>query len=124
MAKRKKRTKSEGKEYEVSSGNVYADFGYPNPEEADAKADLAILISSIIKKRKMTQKEAAQLIGVDQPKISKIMRGLLSDFTIERLINYLLFLGFDIEIKPIPHRVKTSAPAIHIVKSSRRSLNI
>ncbi len=125
MAKRKKRTKFKEIEYEVSSGNVYADFGYSNPEEADAKADLAMLISSIIKQRKMTQKEAARLIGVDQPKISKIMRGLLSEFTIERLINYLLSLGFDIEIKPIPHKVKTSAPAIHIIKSNnRRSLNI
>lgn len=124
MAKKPKRNKKKAKEkikYEVSSGNLFADFGYPNPEEADAKSDLAFLIRSIIKQRKLTQEKAAELIGIDQPKISKIMRGLLSDFTMERLMNYLVFLGVDIEIKPT---IRTSTPSIHVSKkSTHRRLN-
>jgi predicted XRE-type DNA-binding protein len=126
MAKRIKRTKKvklEKIEYEVSSGNVFTDFGFPYPEEADAKSDLAILICSIIKQRKLTQKQAAKLMKIDQPKVSKIMRGLLSEFTIERLMKYLLSLGFDIEIKPTPS--KAVIPSIHIIKSNTfKRLNI
>jgi len=117
MAKKLKKTKKaqpEKPEYEVSSGNVFVDFGFPNPEEADAKSDLAFLISSIIKKRNLTQEQAAQLMGIDQPKVSKITRGMLSEFTIERLMKYLLCLGFDIEIKPILS--KRPIPSIHVVR--------
>lgn len=120
--KKIKKIKSEKIKYEVSSGNVFADFGFPNHEEADAKSDLALLISEIIRLRKLTQTQAAKLMGVDQPKISKIMRGILSEFTIERLIKYLLSLGFDIEIKPTLSR--THIPTIHVARTSNlRGLN-
>ena len=115
MAKKRKKTKkavSEKVKYETSSGNLFRDFGFPNPEEADAKSDLALIITSIIRHRKLTQQKAAKLMGIDQPKVSKLTRGLLSEFTIERLIRYLLSLGFDIEIKPTAS--KTSFPAIHV----------
>lgn len=125
MAKKTKRTKKvkpEKIEYEVSSGNVFADVGFPNPEEADAKSDLAILIRSMIKQRKLTQGQAAKLMRIDQPKVSKIMRGLLSEFTLERLMKYLLSLGFDIEIKPTLSR--TLVPSIHVNRTSHlRRLN-
>jgi len=80
MVKRNPRNKSEEIEFTVGSGNVYADFGLPNPEDAKAKAELAMLITNIIKRRGMTQQEAAELMGIDQPKVSKIVRGLLSEF--------------------------------------------
>lgn len=118
MAKNRKRTKKpnpEKIEYEVSSGNVFHDFAFPNPEEADAKSDLALIISSIIKQKKLTQAQAAKLMRIDQPKVSKIMRGSLSEFTIERLMNYLLSLGFDIEIKPKESRALI--PSIHVRSS-------
>lgn len=117
MAKKTKKVKTlstEKIEYTKSSGNVFADFGFPNPEEADAKSDLAILITSIIKHRKLTQAKAAKLMGIDQPKVSKIMKGLLSEFTIERLMNYLVMLGFDIEIKATQNR--TTHPSIHVAR--------
>lgn len=103
-------------EYEISSGNVFEDFGYENPQEANAKSDLAFLIRAIIKQRKLTQEKAANLMEIDQPKISKITRGLLSEFTIERLMNYLLALGCDLEIKPTIG--KASAPSIHVTRNS------
>lgn len=115
MAKRKK-AKPEKIEYEVSSGNVFADFGFSKPEERDVKADLAILIRNRIKAMKLTQEEAAKRMGIDQPKISKITRGILSEFTIERLMDYLVALGYKIEIKPI--LVKRETPFIYVSKPS------
>ena len=62
-----------------------------SPEEIMAKVELAILISSAIKRNKLTQKKAAEMIGVDQPKISAIIRGQLSGFTIDRLFFFNCF---------------------------------
>ena len=85
-------------DYTVSSGNVFADLGLPNPEELLAKAELANKITVLIRKRGLTQAEAAKLLGVDQPKISSLIRGRLTGFSIERLIRFLLLLGQDIRI--------------------------
>ncbi|MDR3764105.1 MAG: helix-turn-helix transcriptional regulator [Acidobacteriota bacterium] len=87
----------------ASSGNVFADLGLPNPEEALAKAELAHKIALVIRARRLTQLRAAALLGVDQPKVSALMRGQLSGFSIERLLRFLLLLGQDVKIT-----VKTS----------------
>jgi predicted XRE-type DNA-binding protein len=71
-----------------------------------------MLICTIIKQRKLTQDKAAQLMEIDQPKVSKIVRGLLSEFTIERLMRHLVALGCDIEIKPKLNRA--IIPSIHV----------
>ena len=110
----KTKISSETPKYELSSGNVFADFGYANPEEAKAKSDLAFLIRSIIKKKGLTQEQIAELMGIDQPKISKIMRGVLSEFTIDRLMKYLVSLGYDVEITAKQSRSLT--PSIHVGK--------
>jgi predicted XRE-type DNA-binding protein len=84
--------------YVEGSGNVYADLGVVNPQEARAKADLAHRIVDIIEARKLTQVEAGKVLGVDQPKISALKRGRLTDFSIERLVGFLLSLGHDVRI--------------------------
>lgn len=111
--------KKEPKEVEVtaSSTNVYADTEHPNPEEALAKAELAILISAAIKKKKLTQKQAAELIGVDQPKVSAIIRGQLAGFTIDRLFRFLIALGMNIIIEVKSHTSRTSPVNIQVVHS-------
>src|SRR5947209_1490413 len=86
--------------------SVVDDFGFSNPEEAKTKADLAMLITKIIKEKDLTQQQAADLMNIDQPKVSKIVRGLLSEFSIERLLKFILALGFDIEITPKPHKTR------------------
>jgi predicted XRE-type DNA-binding protein len=111
-----KKTVPEKIEYEVSSGNLFRDFGFSNPEERNAKSDLALIISSTIKHRDLTQTEAAELMGTDQSKVSKIVKGLLSEFTIERLMNYMVLLGIDIEITP--KEVGALAPSIHVRTSN------
>jgi predicted XRE-type DNA-binding protein len=85
-------------DYTVSSGNVFADLGLPSPEEALAKAELAHKITVLIRQRGLTQAQAAKLLGVDQPKISALIRGQLTGFSIERLMRFLLRLGQDIRI--------------------------
>jgi predicted XRE-type DNA-binding protein len=85
-------------DYTVSSGNVFADLGLPNPEEALAKAELAQKIIPLIRERGLTQVQAAKLLGVDQPKVSALIRGHLTGFSLERLMRFLLRLGQDIKI--------------------------
>ena len=95
----------------MSSGNVFADIGLPDAEERLAKAQLAHKISEIIQKRYIGQAEAARILGTEQPKISAIMNGKLSGFSLERLINFLNILGSDVQIivKPKPPRRKSAA---------------
>ncbi len=85
-------------EHELSCGNVFADIGIAEPVEALAKAELARRISSIIKHRHLKQADAAKLLDIDQPKVSKLMRGQLKEFSLERLMNFLMQLDRDIEI--------------------------
>jgi predicted XRE-type DNA-binding protein len=80
------------------SGNVFADLNLPNSEERLAKAGLASAIQDVIDMRGLSQLEAAKIMGIDQPKVSKIMRGRLSDFSTERLMNFLVHLGLDVDI--------------------------
>ena len=81
-----------------SSGNVYKDLGFPDAEEMQAKAILVSRIMEIIKKKKWTQKKAAEILCITQPKISLLKRGHFSGFSIGKLINILNKLQQDIEI--------------------------
>jgi len=76
-------------DYETGSGNVFADLGLPNPEEHLAKAKLAMQINLLIKKKRLSQKDAAKLLGIDQPKISALHKGKLAGFSLEWLTRSL-----------------------------------
>jgi predicted XRE-type DNA-binding protein len=82
----------------TSSGNVFEDLGLSEPADRLAKAELARKIAEIITKRHLNQAEAAKLLGVDQPKVSSIMNGRLSGFSLERLIHFLNVLGREVQI--------------------------
>lgn len=84
------------------NGNVFADLGLPNSDELLIKAELVHQISELISERKLTQIEAAELLGVDQPKVSALVRGKLSGFSTERLFRFLNALGRNVEIRVIP----------------------
>ena len=66
--------------YENSSGNVYADLGISNPEEHLAKARLAMRIEEVLHNRKLTQKQASELLCISQQKVSAIINGQLKGF--------------------------------------------
>lgn len=80
------------------TANVFADLGYANSEEMLAKAQLVSRISDIIKQRRLTQSDAAALLGIDQPNVSRLLRGQLGGFSYERLLKFLNALGWDVEI--------------------------
>ena len=81
-----------------SSGNVFADLNLPEADDLLAKAELAAKIIAEVQRRRMTQVQAAAVLGIDQPKISALKQGKLSGFSIERLVRFLLLLGRDVEI--------------------------
>jgi predicted XRE-type DNA-binding protein len=93
-----------------SSGNVFADLGFENPEEMLLKAELVRQISLAIKEKELNQYQAAELLGIDQPKISSLVRGQFRGYSIERLFKYLNVLGKDLEIvvKPKSQEVSTT----------------
>jgi predicted XRE-type DNA-binding protein len=104
-------------EVEIGSGNVFADLGLPNPEEALAKAVLANQICETITQRKLTQAQAAALLGIDQPKVSALIRGKLSGFSTERLFRFLNALGQDVEIIVKPRRRSAERASTRVVCS-------
>lgn len=89
----------------ASSGNVFADLSLDNADELLVKAELARRISSIITAQQMTQIEAAEALGIDQPKISALINGKLTGFSTARLFRFLNALGRDVKIvvKPKSH---------------------
>jgi len=96
--------------YVEGTGNVYADLGVAHPQEARAKADLAHRIVNIIEARKLTQVQAGKVLGVDQPKVSALKRGRLTDFSIERLVGFLLLLGHNVRITVTPRSRSSRKP--------------
>ncbi len=83
---------------EVSSGNVFADLGFDNTGEMIVKSRMAYVIALKIEKRKLTQVQAAEVLGIDQPKVSHLVRGKLDDFSIARLMRFVTLLGTDVDI--------------------------
>src|ERR1700720_1523864 len=81
-----------------SSGNVFADLNLSQADDLLAKAELAAKVIAEIQRRRMTQIQAAAILGIDQPKVSALRQGKLSGFSIERLVRFLLLLGRDVEI--------------------------
>ncbi len=87
-----------------SCGNIFADLDLPDPELLLAKAKLSIKIEDLIKERKLTQAQAAKLMGLTQPNVSDLIRGHLDGFTLDRLFRCLEALGQEVEIVVRPKR--------------------
>ncbi len=105
----------EGIEVEASSGNVFADLGLPDADKLQIKSGLTVEIAKAICERGLTQAEAAQRMGLTQPKVSSLLRGEFSNFSERKLMDCLNRLGYDIEIRvrktpePVGHLVLTHA---------------
>lgn len=100
--------------HEASSGNVFADIGLPNADEHYVKAKLVSKIDAVMRERGLKQLEAAALFGVRQPDVSKMLRGDFRQFSVERLLRFLVALGLDVEIVVKPHVGETVAPALRV----------
>ncbi len=105
---------SNSKRYETGSRNVFKDIGVPNAEEHLVKAQLVFKIDSIMKNRGLKQVEAADLFGVRQPDVSKMLRGDFRQFSVERLLRFLVALNQDVKIVVKPHRDTRNAPALQV----------
>jgi predicted XRE-type DNA-binding protein len=106
----KKRT-----DYKVSGGNVFKDLDVSSADEALTKAELAARIAGIIAKRKLTQAAAGEILGVDQPKVSALMRGRLTDFSTDRLLKFIICLGQDVDIVIKARRSSKGRGHLHVV---------
>ena len=94
---------------EDGSGNVFADLGVPQPELALAKAILVQRIRDSIASRKLTQAKAAKLLGLDQPKISTLVRGRTEGYSLDRLFKLLNLLGQEVQITVRPATKNSTA---------------
>ena len=102
------------KGYETGSRNVFKDIGVPHADEHMVKAQLVFKIDAIIKERRLTQVDAAGLFGIRQPDVSKMLRGDFRQFSVERLMRFLVALDQDVEIVVKPHLDTKHAPALHV----------
>lgn len=103
------------KTYEVGSRNVFRDLGVPNAEEHLVKAQLVSKIDAILKERHLKQVEAAALLGIRQPDVSKMLRGEFCQFSVDRLLRFLVALDHDVNIVIKPHHSRRNAPALQVL---------
>ena len=89
-----------------SSGNVFADIGIPNADEHFVKAEIVLGITARIKAKKLTQAQAAKVMGLSQPDVSKLLRGNFAGYTLDRLFSFLRALGNDVRIQIVPTKGK------------------
>lgn len=99
---------------EDSSGNVFRDLGFPNPEREQLKADLTLQIYRLIKQRGLTQTRAGEILGIKQPHVSALMRGRSGAFSVERLMQFLTALGQDVEITVRSTRKRQGALSVSV----------
>lgn len=78
--------------------NVFVDLGYPDAADRQAQLRLAYALNQVVEQRKLSQAEAAKVLGVTQPKVSALRNYKLAGFSVERLMNLLTALDQDIEI--------------------------
>jgi predicted XRE-type DNA-binding protein len=103
---------------EPSSGNVFADLGLRDAEERLARCKLAQKVCDAIAERKLTQRAAAAVLGVDQPKVSALIRGKLDGFSTDRLFRFLNALGRDVEIVVRP-KARHSAAGVRVLSPAK-----
>lgn len=101
-------------EYEESSGNIFKDLGFPNPEEHLVKARLASIIYDIIVENGLTHGKAAKILGIKQSKVSALLNGRLADFSLDLLFSLLRKLVRDIEIVVSEKAADRSAAEIRV----------
>ncbi|MCL2646310.1 MAG: helix-turn-helix domain-containing protein [Phycisphaerales bacterium] len=93
------------------TGNIYADLGFPDAEEMLVKAQLATAIGDIIAARKLTQQQAADIVGLTQPKLSQLLNGRFRGISETKMMECLARLGRDVRIVIGQERPRRRNPA-------------
>lgn len=100
------------------SANVFADLGYVDAETHLIKAKLVSLLQTIIDERGLTQTNAAEVIGIGQPDVSRMLRGHFRDFSVERLMRFLTAFGCDVDIVIHEKGKKAKAETIRLASAA------
>jgi predicted XRE-type DNA-binding protein len=95
-------------EFELSSGNVFADIGFDNAEEMLLKSELVRQINKIIKGRELNSIQARELLNLDDEVLANLSKGRLTELTLENLFRYLNILGRDLEVVLKPQSISNS----------------
>jgi predicted XRE-type DNA-binding protein len=104
-------------EFERGSTNVYADIDFPDADEMLVKAQLATKVGEIIKRRRLTQVEAAEIVGMPQPKLSGLLRGQFRGISETKMLQCLTRLGRDVKIVVGPARRRSGAGHIEVLSA-------
>jgi predicted XRE-type DNA-binding protein len=97
------------------TGNIFADLGYADADTHLLKAELVSRIQDRVDERKLTQVQAAKIMGISQPDVSRMLRGRFRDFSVERLMRFLTALGCEVDIiVRAPGRPIGPADTIHV----------
>jgi predicted XRE-type DNA-binding protein len=104
---------------ELGSGNVFADLRFDHPEEMLAKARLVSEMQKAIKKKKLTQTEAAEILGLTQPKLSILLKGQFKGYSTDRLIRFIRILGQDVDIYVTP-KSRNRQAHLHVYSSVQK----
>ena len=99
---KRRKSKMDDERVEPSSGNMFADLGFANAEEHLLKAEITSQIARLIGKKGWTQSQAAERMNLDQPKVSRLLRGHFSGFSVDRLFTILNRLGHSVEVRISP----------------------
>ena len=98
------------------SGNIFADIGVAYPERVQARAQIMFLIAEIIRKRGLTQKQTAAILDIPQSKVSCLMNGKLSNFSMDHLFELLNALDSDVEIIIKPKTKEEKSATTHVLQ--------
>ena len=100
---------------ETGSGNVFADRGYADARDRTLKVELAMEVNRLLRERRLTQAASASLLGILQPHVSDLVRYRLERYSVERLMDFLVRLGRDVEIRVRPRTGRASRPAVRVL---------
>ncbi len=112
--------KKQDLQFTVGSGNVFEDLGFEDPVLEQRKSDLVHMIEDVIRERGLTQVEAAEIMGLDQPKVSHLLRGRFGGFSVYRLMDFLARLGREVEIVVHPLRADLRRTSVEVRSGAPR----
>jgi predicted XRE-type DNA-binding protein len=101
-------------EFELSSGNVFADIGFDNAEEMQLKSELVRQINKAIKERDLTSIQTKDLLNLNEEMLSNLSKGRLTELTLEHLFRYLNILGRDLEVVLKPRSTSNSQGKLQV----------
>lgn len=106
----------------ISTDNIFADLGLVDSEEMRIRSDLLSEVVALIRSSELPHKEVATILGISAPKVSALMSGKINDFSNDTLMNYLILLGCNVEIKVLTPQARSKAIKKGIMQVKKTSI--